>query len=301
MKRTILSLICVTTCFYKMLPQQCTQLFDGAPGCNFSIHPDTGNIWQVGTPHKMIFNKAATVPRALVTDTINNYPVNNVSRFTVTIRNYHDFYGVFAIHWKQKLDLEDGIDAGIIEYSKDFGATWNNVHNTLSTYQFYGYQPANKDTIGGEYCFTGTDTTWRDIWLCFHSTVLFDFGNDTLLVRFSLKSDSSDSGQEGWMIDNLTIHETFVHPVKEISMTEDLVVYPNTTTGIVNVEHKKNGDIHPIRQMELLDADGRLLKTYGPNYAKVVLDISNYPNGQYYLRVTTAQKVQSYKILLQRS
>ena len=48
---------------------------------------NASNIWQIGEPSKTLFSSARSNPNALVTDTLNNYPVNDSSSFIVRIRS----------------------------------------------------------------------------------------------------------------------------------------------------------------------------------------------------------------------
>ena len=41
------------------------------------------NIWQIGAPHKTVFSAAYTAPNVIITDTVNHYPVNDTSVFTI--------------------------------------------------------------------------------------------------------------------------------------------------------------------------------------------------------------------------
>lgn len=277
------------------------QSFDGPQPNSFSVTlvPSANNVWQIGKPQKTLFNAAKSAPRVIVTDTINSYPANNVSSFTFGVPTYTNVNSYFyALRWVQKLDLDTGLDGGIVELSSD-QVNWQNAHNNPNVYQFYGFKPANKDTLpSGEFAFSGRDTTWRDIWLCVKSTI--GNQNDTLYFRFSLKSDGIQNNKEGWMIDNFMYSTTVLHPVKEISQIDQVVVYPNITTGIVNVEMKKLKDTDMIDDLELIDESGRVVERYGKNYTKVVLDISNHKPGLYYLKVTTHSKTQSFKILYEK-
>ena len=54
-----------------------------------SIVPLPQNIWQIGVPHKTFFNTAYTLPNAIVTDTMNVYPVNNSSAFELIVGNFN--------------------------------------------------------------------------------------------------------------------------------------------------------------------------------------------------------------------
>jgi hypothetical protein len=267
------------------------QYFEGnTNNLTITFVPVSGNLWTIGKPNKTLFNKAATTPNAIFTDTTGTIPKNNVSTFTFSYSN--DYFGSpfpEAVRWKQKLDMRKKGSAGIIEYSHDSGKTWFNPFN-LS--RFYGFQPTNKDTLAGNiFCFSGRDTTWRDIWLCFHNKTP---NNDTTIIRFTYKSDTVASTEEGWMMDNFTIQRTIFHPVNEYSNSKAMTVYPTKTSGIVNVElknpEKKMSDLN------LLDMNGKLLQKYGPNSSKVVLDISEYPPGIYYVEIRSDKKQEFFKV-----
>lgn len=284
------------------------QYFDGAnttPSTSIlvTIQTSSMNIWQIGKPQKTLFSSASTTPNVIVTDTLNYYPKNNVSTFTFAIVNpYWPTFGPFitALRWKQKLDMDQGLDGGIVEYSTNSGTTWVNTLNNSLIYMYYGYLPANKDTLpSGQYCFSGADAVWRDIWLCMSPNITNV--NDTLMMRFSFKSDSVNTNKEGWMIDNMMHYTTVMHPVKSISQMENLNVFPTITSGIVNVEATKKGDKGNLIFIELFDMAGKLIESYGQNTSKVVIDISKYPDGMYNLKVVSDVVSSNFPIMLQKN
>jgi hypothetical protein len=283
------------------------QYFDGAntnPSNSImtTIQTSSTNIWQVGKPQKTLFSSASTTPNVIVTDTVNYYPVKNVSTFSFSIFNtvFPAPTAITALRWKQKLDMDQGLDGGIVEYSSNSGLTWFNAHNNPNVYQYYGFLPANKDTLpSGQYCFSGTDNTWRDIWLCLGWPVTT--ANDTIMFRFTFRSDSINTNKEGWMIDNMMAYFTVFHPVKSISQTEYVNVYPNMTNGVLNVEAQKLSDSDEITSLELYDISGKLVESYGRNKVKVVLDLSKHPDGLYNLKVVTNVKTSTYPVLLQKN
>ncbi|MBC8172324.1 MAG: T9SS type A sorting domain-containing protein [Chitinophagales bacterium] len=281
------------------------QYFDGADTLEYStilVELDTSsfNIWQIGSPQKVIFDSAATFPNAIVTDTINNYPINNVSSFVCKFSTDEWTFGnggIFAIQWKQKLDLDKKHDGGIVEYSIDNGTTWLNVFNTPYTYNFYGYDEANKDTlVSGEYAFSGTDSLWKDIWLCYEFSYMIDY--DTFAIRYTLKSDTLENFKEGWLIDNMMTHLTLAHTIKNDEQTEYLYVYPSPTDGIVHIEAEKLQEYHIIESMELMNTTGEIVKRYGRSPTKFYIDISDQKNGLYYLKVNTNIKSETVPVLL---
>ncbi|MFK8008080.1 MAG: T9SS type A sorting domain-containing protein [Saprospiraceae bacterium] len=279
------------------------QYFDGADTndvavINIDLDTSSFNIWQIGPPQKIIFDSAATAPNVIVTDTINYYPSNNFSSFQYTIKPW-ETWGILAIQWKQKIDMDFGKDGGMIEFSVDGGSTWQSAFNNPYIYNFYGYNETNVDTIAtGEEVFTGVDSTWKDIWLCYDMTWLN--WNDSIMVKHTLVSDSIDNDNEGWMMDNLLVHITIIHTVNEVEQDEYLIVAPNPTSGRVEISAKKINEYHIIEKMELHDSNGQLLEEWEMIPTKFFIDIGNYPNGLYYLSIQTNKERQVAKIMLQK-
>jgi len=284
-----------------------TQYFDGADtsiwnSIKIDIDTSSQNVWQIGTPQKTIFDSAATQPYAIVTDTINFYPTNDTSRFIAKVLNDFGAWGILALQWKQKLDLDQGFDGGIIEYSTDTGNSWVNVFNNPYVYNFYGFQPSNKDTLaGGEYAFSGTDSTWKDIWLCFDMSWIQQFQpNDTLLFRFTMLSDSISNNKEGWIIDNMLAHITIIHTVKETEQENYLNVFPNPANNIVNIQAQKIMDFHIVEVMELIDPLGRVVDRWTNIPTKFWFDTSKYNEGLYFLKIRTNLKSETFPLVINK-
>ncbi len=95
-----------------------------------SFDTSANNIWQTGTPQKTFISSGLwDSKRCLITDTVNNYPKNNYSAFTV------------SVHWPKieeidtpiinfifyhKFDTDSAMDGGKIEVSFD-GQDWYDV------------------------------------------------------------------------------------------------------------------------------------------------------------------------------
>lgn len=281
------------------------QNFDGNdtdPYNSVMIIQDTSatNVWQIGPPQKAIFDSAFTAPNAIMTDTINYYPMGVNSSFYAYVQHLQWYYGINAFRWMQKLDIDTAYDGGIIEYSLDSGNTWVNVINNPYVYNFYGYDTANIDTlVTGEYAFSGTDTAWRDIWLCFDQSYMFN--HDSVVFRFRLVSDSVDNQKQGWMIDNMRVHMTYIHTVaKTAEQAYKMKVYPTNTTGRVQIEGEKINEYYVIEHMQLLSADGKMVKEYGLAPVKFYIDIADQPDGMYYLKIKTNKRTETFPILLKR-
>lgn len=301
--KIILGIIGITIAV-SVYSQTYTQYFDTPynPTDEYSIKINIdnspSNIWQIGPPQKAIFNSAATPDKALVTDTINNYPNDNTSSFTFTIKPFF-ITGILAIQWKQKLDMDKDFDGGIIEYSVDGGSSWVNVFNNPYVYNFYGFDLNNKDTLSstGEYSFSGTDNEWKDIWLCFHYSWLSY--NDSIIMKYTLKSDNINNNKEGWIIDNLQVHPTYVHTVNKPQQKEYIKIHPIPTNGIINIQIKDIDNFHIIEKMELINNQGKVVQEYGVSPTKFYIDISNHPGGIYFLKIKTNKKTETFRVVLQ--
>lgn len=284
--------------------QTLSQYFDGADTTVWNslfveIDPDTNTVWQIGPPQKTIFDSAASIPNAMITDTSEYYPVNNISRFSFKIPPEYFEWGILALQWMQKLDLEEGQDGGIIEFSIDNGLTWQNVFNNPYVYNFYGFDQVNQDTLAnGEFAFSGTDESWKDIWLCFDVSYLYLY--DSIPFRFTLSSDSSDSKQEGWMIDNILAHLTIIHSVNDEPQNEFFNVYPTVTSDIVNIQTVKLDEFHIIEDLQLISVTGQVMEKHGPVPTKFYLNVSKYPEGLYYILVKTNKRSGVFPVILNK-
>lgn len=297
--------LCITFAFSTIShSQEYFQYFDGADTTwnSIFIDIDSSSAWQIGPPQKIIFNTAASQPNVIVTDTILGYPANDTSSFSFAINSEFSGWGIFALQWTQKLDFHYEHDGGYISYSVDEGENWSNAFDDPYVYNFYGYDEANTAYFpNDELMFTGTDTTWRDIWLCFEVPWMNEA--DSIYFRFNMLSDSTNTPsapKEGWMIDNLMAHESITHTVGETVQTEYIKAYPTLTLGRVYIDTRKTYGYHIIEHLDLLDRNGRLVQAFGRRPIKTFIDIDRHPPGIYYLRVQTNLDSEVIPIILQR-
>lgn len=305
MKTPLLSTLVILCLFTaSVYAQSLSQYFDGAdtiPGQSLFIELDTSstNVWQIGPPHKNIFNAASTVPNALVTDTINYYPINNSSSFYFDADIDAFGWGILAFQWTQKLDLDEGMDGGLIEYTIDGGNSWQSVFNSPYVYSFYGFDQANVSSIPNHgFAFTGRDSIWKDIWLCFDVSWLNQ--NDSMQFKYTLKSDSLENNREGWLIDNFLIHTTIIHTATSEKEQENyLEIYPNPTSGRLEINAQKINGYHLIEELNLYNVSGRLIKSYGKCPTKFSIDLSDQSPGVYYLKIKTNLQTETFRIVVQ--
>ena len=223
--------------------QSATLYFDNDTTTAIQLNIDTAvSSWQVGAPQKAVFDSAASAPNVLITRTDTTYPINDSSVAEIAFDPQTFNWGILALQWTQQLDLESARDFGVLEFSSDNGATWHNAFDDPNVYNFYGFDQVNTDTMpNGEWAFTGTDSTWNDIWLCFD----YSFVSGSIMrVRYTLLSDSNETNQDGWMIDNFSAHITIIHTVGEEPQQEYLKVYPSVTDDIVHIQGQKLDVFH---------------------------------------------------------
>lgn len=301
MKRNLL--IYLAFCTGVTWGQDVNQDFDGADTlacCSIFIELDTAaeNNWQIGPPTKELFDSPFSPPNVLVTDTINPYADNVISRFNfeIELTEEIEIYGIYAMQWTQKIDIDSINDIGYIEYSGD-GEEWESVFGSPNVYSFYGYGADDVDTTdSGIVGFQGTNNTWEDIWLCFDLSWMSS--TDTFRLRYTLESDTVENeGHDGWMIDNLSAHITWFHTINENEQDNYLEIFPNPTYGVVNIQARKTTAYHVIEEMQLMDINGKIIREYGLSPTKFEIDLRDLPDGVYILKIRTNMQTETFKII----
>lgn len=300
-----LSLLTGILLFTSAQSQYYVQYFDGADTTEWNslfieFDDDSTNIWQIGPPQKLIFNEAATVPNVIITDTINPYPINKTSSFWFEIPDDFGFWGILAVQWKQKLDMDPNGDGGKIEVSSDGGENWENIFENPFVYNLFGHDWENVMPLpNDEAVFSGLDTNWRDLWLCFDLSWMSTL-EYPIRVKYTFISDSVDTAHEGWMMDNFLAHITIVHTVEEKERNEYLTVFPNPATDRIQIEASKITDYHIIEHMTLHNAAGQLIEQWTNIPTKFFIDTRSYKSGIYHLKIQTNLKSETKQVVIQR-
>ncbi|MFK7775551.1 MAG: T9SS type A sorting domain-containing protein [Saprospiraceae bacterium] len=285
--KTLFTTFCL---FSFLLVHSQSNNFETNFGIDIELDTSTSDtLWQIGPPQKTIFNSAFSVPNVLVTDTLNTYPASYSSSFKIDLSDYaiSGFPNV-QISWMQKTDMEEGVDGGIIEASYDDGMTWLNVlddtiFRPLVVGQF------DWDTLfNNQAGVTGTKD-WSWMALCWGTY----FGNiptniSTLQIRFTFASDSIDTNQEGWMIDNFQFEGNIIGSTNKLSPARDILVFPNPTAQdiFIDLSEVKFGNA----TLEIFNLSGQRvlekeIEVMGSQKRKV--SVNNLPKGVYTLIVTS--------------
>jgi hypothetical protein len=249
------------------------------------------NLWQIGTPSKMFFDSAFSTPFAIVTDTMNNYPQNNLSSFEIKIYSPpFSCWGTGYLNFAHKYDTRPGVDGGYIEVRYDDSPTWKNIifdddpECGFGTWDFY----TATDTInGGIPAFSGNSETWRYssvYWIWFMGVKSYD--HDSLTIRFTFKSGAGETSHEGWMIDDISVELLeCTGGILEGKQTKlPVIVSPNPLTDFSTLRFfQKPGKDYLV---DIFTTQGKLVKEISlRGETSVVLFKHNYTPGLYLIKI----------------
>ncbi len=276
-----------------------------------SFDTSANNIWQIGTPQKTFINSGLwDSKRCIMTDTVNNYPANNYSAFTVSVNwpKIEEIVTPVINFWfYHKFDTDSAMDGGKIEVSFN-GQNWYDLFWDLQALVGnYGgggnwYWDIN-DTVKSlnSAGFSGNISTWKksiphDAYE--ELSLFFDYPYDYDTVLFYLKfvfaSDSIDNNKEGWAIDNIGIYYTSKPIVgyDEIQNNESYMLYPNPSNGFINLQTGES-----LFQSEVsyktINARGQVIEEKSINNSQndlLKIDLDNYKPGIYFLMLSDKKR-----------
>lgn len=195
-----------------------------------SVFIDTGlvgNVWQIGQPQKTYFNAAFTIPNAMVTDTINAYPNNCFSEFTVKTPTYINFWGGVSMSFFHKFQTDTLLDGGTILISND-GQSWVNIlySQGLIFMPFNYFQHNDSVTSLNEPGFSGQSDGWQQ------TSIYWNYPpGDTLWVKFKFTSDNIQTNKDGWMIDSLVFTYDLGIGIEKTMQKNSYHLAPNPIDG----------------------------------------------------------------------
>jgi hypothetical protein len=266
--------------------------FDSPNSMNNHIIIDTvsnpNNIWQIGVPSKTVFGSAYSLTHAIVTDTLNPYPVNDTSSFILKhIRP--EFLGgneSLQLNFWFQFNADPLTDFGMVEASIDNGITWVNLLTDDITYELQWLEP--KPVL------TGNSNGWQHFALELNM-LTYNLGySDTLLYRFTFISDGVQTNKDGWMIDDFQLADWW-EGINEYSNNDMIYVYPNPTQGEVSIVN--NSEKITDYSLEIIDIGGETVlrkETHANNFR---LDL---PNGLYFIKLTDKENIYLKKLIIKK-
>ncbi len=271
------------------------------PGADRTLDSLSG-CWQVGHPDKPGFAGAFSVPNALVTDTVQPYPVGGLSHaaFSVPV----NFFGEeVALGFMQRFDADAGEALGWIEwYDTLVTHSWVRADPGQVWYAgFVDWSGAGTDTDSA-LVFSGTDSNWVGTvitWRC------FGVGQeprqraslpDSMRFRFVFQALANTHARAGWMIDDLVlINAGCLGGLAEDDLA-GLAVFPNPASTELVLEGAAGAPL----QLELYGADGALVRRERMAGVRHVLGLQGVADGPYLLRVISGAAQLVRRVVVQR-
>ena len=236
------------------------------------------NKWQIGEPHKRFFTSAFSPPNVIVTDTLNPCVANDTSVFIVRMPWYVPYFATSEIagtylSFEYQLEKDSGSIA-MFEVSIDSGLHWYNTKDILPigfNWAYLSQKPNLSDTITGWTPFE-IDVTPP------HSYTYSDTSG-TFLFRFTFITDSSTSGNDGWMIDDILMFY-YIEGVQNLAHNNTIGLFPNP--AITSLTITSTDKIAIISITNLL---GQTLYTHEYNTEKAQIDVSTFASGIYFIKI----------------
>ena len=257
---------------------------------------------QVGAPQKAVFDSAWSAPNALVTDTLQPYPVGGISYadFSVPVNWFGEF---ITLSFRHRLAIDPGEGYGWLEWFDPVMAEdWVRADPDSGwTSGYIGWNGEGLNTDSG-LVFTGTNNGWGLVeleWVCIgllHDPGERDEYPDSMRFRFGFRSFANTNGRDGWMIDELVASNLGCMGSVHEPEAMELDVYPNPTVDQLVLE-RTNADPLLLR---LIRSDGALVRQErmtGPRHA---LELSDLSEGAYLLIASEGALQRSYRVLIQR-
>jgi hypothetical protein len=273
---------------------------------------DPQHIWQIGVPHKIIFDSSYSPTHAAVTLTDSALKPNTHAALIIKLPNTnaaYDYEGAIIV-FQHKYDFDSTHGGGYVKFSADTGGHWHPVFIggtiggywgsqlclTSSNYQnfdgqtiypptWWGYTPMDT-TAQGIPCFTGRHSQWISDTIVVPQFVQWKTDQYTnLWLRFTAYTDSNSVSTEGWMIDDISYQLHYMNcvlGVNDISASK-LQIYPNPVNDAFTVSfvNTTNHDT----EISLLDLMERTILYKETSEHMITIPRGDIAVGSYILRV----------------
>lgn len=249
---------------------------------------DTNCQWTVGPPMKSIFKSAHSGSNVVVTGLDRHYYTNDTSILYLHHSSPLTYPFPAGIRFYYKMDSDSLKDFGRFEISRDGGRTWINplLEDTGDKLKW----PSGKPIL------TGKLHQWQLFDLDATDWLYYDVGGpynpDSVFMRLSFITDTIETFQDGWMIDDIdfvytlgTIGEPTNSPIK---------LYPNPCHERINIE--LNGGTPPILNIALYSISGLLLEKFSYHPGGYI-DIHEFPPGIYTLHIRSDGRVMRQRVI----
>ena len=272
--------------------------FDDSIGLNH-IFIDTisnpNNIWQIGKPQKNIFTSAYSNFNAIVSDTINSYPINDTSVFIIKNTSCQGLplHHTTILSCKYSVNSDTLNDFGKIEVSFDNQLTWINLlMDTLIQNDSYFQTLEYKWEYFGEDkpILSGNSEGWKNAWINIAQFgYYFNFGwCDTVVYRFTFISDSIQTNKDGLMFDDFEFID-YAESINNLQKNEIISIFPNPVSNELTIESTENLSFEISNSIGQIMQKGNLLENNKVN-------TNNYKSGIYFVKFENGRVLKFVKM-----
>jgi len=243
------------------------------------IQIDSNSCWVIGEPDKLILDSAFSYPNAVMTDTLNAYPINCNSSILLKVDIWYCYY----LNFRLAYDSETCKDGLVIEMSDDGAVTWVNVCDNQNYiypgFDFYhNVSSVIQDTCSlynGENGITGSGIQNIEINFGYISVSPTEGGwPANWHIRFRFISDSVETNQEGFLVDDIIITQYACPGGINENDNNKIGVFPNPANDFITVKNNNSKNKIGIRNLM-----GELVMYVDDNTNTI--DISALPDGIY--------------------
>ncbi len=301
MKRKITVLLFIISFGLQAQLVRDTLVFNKPDTVIFIDTANPSNIWQIGMPSKAIFDSAFAGNRAMVTDTINVYPINNKSSFTL---GFELFGGGPSITFKHRFNTDSLFDGGYVEASADSGKTWLLLIDTtgqmsagnttffgtsnpygISTSGFYSTADSLTNSNVG---FSGNSSGWKTssiLFPCFAIKKPFEY-----YLRFTFVSDSVQNSKDGWMIDEIIVDNSGACSNLTEQNILKAVIFPNPSNTYATITLPNGKYVHN-GVLSIYNTIGGLIFKTPFIGDKLKFNLSDLPKGMHQILISENEQV----------
>ncbi|GAB4452065.1 MAG: hypothetical protein OHK0036_13210 [Bacteroidia bacterium] len=292
------------------------------------------SLWQIGHPQKSILNATHSGNKGIITDSLNYYPVNANSSFTVIAPFGNPAWSPFnswecltcITFWHQYNIDTTGGDKGFVEFSIDNGQNWYLMKDTLAgspcvspygeqSSWFSDYHAATNSFSTHPLYIKGNSNGWIQSTYCWQwiipvikkapnnddqiTSTNYCYG-DTTLIRFRFISDSIADNKEGWLIDDiiLDVFTGICSGIEKFKFENNFNVYPNPVQNTLFIEA-----VSELKDViiDINDICGKTLySAHLDNLNILKLNMNDFNNGAYFLVIDTSHESFRKLIFIQK-
>lgn len=254
------------------------------------------NVWQVGAISKPGFPTAHSPVNALQTDTLNPYPINNLSAVDFwKDTNFFFMTPLASVSFWHHYEVDSLTDSLIVQFTIDSGAHWLDpepFRDSVTAFGIIGFQILYEGIRSNnlhpytskKILFTGSDTSWTQVNICFTFLAINPprkLDSSAYGVRFLMKTDSVQLNKPGWAIDDVRFMRPGIVGAVNDLLQLKLSIFPiPSKSGEFNIKYPFD---YVKGHMDIFDMLGHRMKTLPLSEN---ISIADLPDGIYYYKAT---------------